>query len=134
MKDQIKFTIPGKPDYVKMVRVAIASVAANVGFSVEEIEDIKVAVSEACKSVTCHGHEGFSTVYNVTCEPEDGGITIVVVDEVGTYEIIKDKKPCANCPGEGNLSLFVIESLMDKVEIKKDENGNKSIRMVKYKC
>ncbi len=134
MKDQIKFTIPGKPVYVKMVRVAIASVAANVGFSVEAIEDIKVSVSEACKNVTCHGHEGFSTVYTVTCEPDEEGITIVIVDEVGTYEITKDSKPCANCPGEGDLSMFVIESLMDEVELKKDEKGNKSIRMVKHKC
>ena len=42
--DNIKFTIPGKPEYLTMVRLAIASVANNAGFDYDAIEDIKSAM------------------------------------------------------------------------------------------
>ena len=134
MKDLIKFSIPGNPDYVKMVRIAIASLAGNAGFDMEKIEDIKVSVSEACKNVTCHGHDGFSTGYAVTCEIDKKEMVITITDELGTYDIVKEKKPCMDCPKEGDLAMFVIESLMDEAELTRDANGNKSIRMVKCIC
>ena len=46
--DTLKFEIPGKPEYLRMVRLAISSVAATAGFDVEEIDDLKNAVCEAC--------------------------------------------------------------------------------------
>ena len=41
MADRIKFIIPGKPEYMTMVRLAIGSVSDVAGFNFEEIEDIK---------------------------------------------------------------------------------------------
>ena len=55
MADKLKFVIPGKPEYITMVRLAVGSIADTAGFDYEEIEDIKTAVSEACKNITCHG-------------------------------------------------------------------------------
>ena len=60
MADKIKFIIPGKPEYLTMVRLAIGSVAGVADFNLDEIEDIKTAVGEACKNISCHG---FSAIY-----------------------------------------------------------------------
>ena len=49
MLDVLNFSIPGKPEYIQMLRLAIGSIAGKSGFDVEKIEDIKVAVAEACK-------------------------------------------------------------------------------------
>ena len=35
--DKINFIIPGKPEYLTMVRLAIGSIASNAGFNLEEI-------------------------------------------------------------------------------------------------
>ena len=48
MADKIKFIIPGKPEYLTMVRLALGSIADTAGFDLEEIEDIKTSVQEAC--------------------------------------------------------------------------------------
>ena len=50
MADKIKFIIPGKPEYLTMVRLALGSIADTAGFDLEEIEDIKTSVQEACKA------------------------------------------------------------------------------------
>ena len=39
--DKLKITIPGKPEYLTMVRLAVGSIATTAGFPVDDIEDIK---------------------------------------------------------------------------------------------
>lgn len=129
--DNIKFTIPGKPEYLTMVRLAIASIAGNAGFDYEAIEDIKTAVEEACKNVSCHGFEGFSDRYELQCNVEKGRIEVIIKDDCTNHTLEKLAKPCQNCPKEGDLGVYVIETMMDEVDFSKDENGNKQIRMVK---
>ncbi len=133
MGDIFKFSIPGKPDYVSMVRIAIASLASNAGFNVEAIDDIKVAVSEACKFVTCHGHEGWSNRYDVVCEIGETQIRIMVNDSTEGHDLYKNTRSCANCPGEGELGIFIIDTLMDEIQISEKTDGCKSINMVKNK-
>ena len=60
MNDTLKFIVPGKPEYIGPVRIAISMVAADMGFAVDAIEDIKMAVSEACSTAICPGAAGLS--------------------------------------------------------------------------
>lgn len=131
MSDLLKFSIPGKPEYVQMVRLAIGSVACKANFDMETVEDIKVAVSEACKNVFCHGFEGFSNCYEITCKMDENEMCIDVKGAHGGEDLVKHEKPCTNCPDDGNLALAVIRSLMDHVEIETGEDGNRHIVMVK---
>lgn len=131
--DILKFTIPGKPEYLTMVRLAIGSIAATAGFDLDTAEDIKTAVSEACKLISCHGFDGFSDKYELKCNVENGRIEIIISDRCEAHTLEKYAKPCRNCPQDGDLGVFVIQSLMNEVEIGKQEDGQKSIRMVKVK-
>lgn len=133
MIDVVKFSIPGKPKYVQMVRLSVGSIASQFGFDLEKVEDMTVAVAEACKLVTCHGQEKFSEYYDVVVEIADSGVTITVSDFSSGHNLEKRGQQCIQCPQEGNLSAFVIESLMDEVEITENEKGNKKIKMVKSK-
>lgn len=133
MADKIKFNIPGKPEYLTMVRLAIGSVADTMGFDIEEIEDIKTAVSEACKNVSCHGLDGFAEEYSVECEADEGYLEIRVTDNSDGQVLERLAKPCQTCPSEGNLAIFVIQSLMNEVEILDGTQGKKTIKMVKSK-
>ena len=114
-----------------MVRLAISSIATTAGFDLEAVEDMKTAVCEACKNVSCHGFDGFSDKYEVDCNVEEGRIEIIVKDDCDSHTLQKLTKPCQNCPKEGDLGIFVIESLMNDVEFGRGDDGRKSIRMVK---
>ncbi len=131
MADRAKFIIPGKPEYLTVVRLAIASIADMAGFNVEEIEDIKIAVSEACKNVSCHGFEGYADEYMVECEVTDNNLEIYVSDISCKHILEKLAKPCLDCPNEGNLSMFVSKSLMTNVELIENPEGKKLIKLVK---
>ncbi len=133
MGDLLKFLIPGKPEYFKIAKIAIGSAAGMANFDIQAIEDIEIAVGEACKNISCHGFAGFSNFYEVQCEIDPEKITITVTDCCGEHEIEKYKKPCLDCPKEGDLGIYVMKSLMNEVEIIRADSGN-SIRMVKNKC
>lgn len=134
MKDLLKFSIPGKPEYVQTVKLAVGCAAGAADFSMEAVEDIKIAVAEACKNITCHGFEGFSNQYEVICEIEKERISILVMDSEGEHNLEKHTKPCLDCPNEGDLAIFVMKSLMDEIEINKESENYRSIKMVKNKC
>ena len=49
---------PGRPEWVALARLAAATVANRLRFSIEEIEDVKLAVAEACTAVIQHESHG----------------------------------------------------------------------------
>ncbi len=133
MGDLLKFSMPGKPEYVKIAKLAIGSAAGTANFNIEAIEDIEIAVGEACKNITCHGFDGYSNCYEVECQIDEQKIIITISDNCCEHKIEKCKKPCMDCPNEGDLGIYIIKSLMNEVEIVKAKDRN-SIRMVKNKC
>src|SRR5438552_9099591 len=44
----VELSIPGRPEYVSVARLAILGVASRMRFSYDEVEDIRLAVGEAC--------------------------------------------------------------------------------------
>ena len=68
MSDVLKFSVPVKPEYVRMIRLAVSSLANCAGLDIEAIEDIKVAVSEACTNVVRHSMPNCFDAYEVACE------------------------------------------------------------------
>ncbi len=47
-KEELTLTIPGKPQYISTVRLTTSSIASNICPSIDCIEDLRVAISEAC--------------------------------------------------------------------------------------
>src|SRR3989449_4036918 len=52
---RIELKIPGRPDYVVVVRLTAAAVAGRMGLSYDDIEDLKVAVGGACSAAILTG-------------------------------------------------------------------------------
>jgi serine/threonine-protein kinase RsbW len=130
--DKVQFFIPGKPEYIKMVRLAVSALAVNAGFDVEKIEELKTAVSEACRHISCHGFAGYSTKYEVDCSVDKGYLEITVKDDCDEHSLEKMGVKCRRCPEEGDLGVYVIQSLMNEVKVMDDsDNGRKYITMIK---
>jgi len=133
MADRITFTIPGKPEYLTMVRLAIGSIADMAGFNVEEIEDIKTAVGQACKNISCHGKERMATEYSLECVSENNLLEIYVTDTGLASETKELSMKCMDCPNEGDIGVFLMRTLMSDVELVDNPSGRKTIKMVKRK-
>ena len=61
--DEVSITIPASPQYVGVVRLVAAGLAARQGFSLDDSEDLKIAVDELSAYVTgTQGRRGFLEV------------------------------------------------------------------------
>ena len=54
MKDVVNLKLPCKAEFVNVVRMNVATIANNMKMNYEVIQDLKVAVSEACNNVILH--------------------------------------------------------------------------------
>jgi len=121
--------ISTNPDYVGIIRLATSGVANKVGFSVDEIEDIKVAVSEACTNAIRH-----SEVNNFLIEFKllQNGLCIEIKDQGKGYDIDSIEAVDLSNPKEGGLGIYIIKTLMDEVEIDSRDGKGTIIKMTKY--
>ena len=117
--ETIKMEIASNPQYVSIVRLTTSGIANKVGFCLDDIEDMKVAVSEACTNAIKHSSDNkFSVEYTIF----EDGLTIKIVDSGKGYDVDAVDKPNLKEPKESGLGLFIIQSLMDELEIKSNIN------------
>ncbi|MDQ2866657.1 MAG: ATP-binding protein [Candidatus Eremiobacteraeota bacterium] len=112
-RDIVEIRIPCKAEWVALARLSVAAVASRLHFSIDEIEDVKLAVAEACTNAIQHAHG--SPNIEIKCEAVPDGLRIAVRDHGrGTRpETIRSR----NIEDErvGGLGVFLIRSLMDDV-------------------
>jgi serine/threonine-protein kinase RsbW len=126
MNDCISLTIPAKAEYLHIVRLTLFGIATNIGFSFEQIEDMKVAVAEACNNVVLHAYsETKSGVLEIQFEIEKDGLSIHIKDdgESFDYEQMVNKSTTLhdktlNEATVGGLGIFMMHALMDKVQVR----------------
>jgi serine/threonine-protein kinase RsbW len=124
-------SVPGKAEYVSTVRLAVSSLAAKSGFDVEAIEDIKVAVSEACSNILCHSDIGNEYIYRVECTLHGDRLEIIVVDDGVGFDANDYEEPDPECLQVGGLGLYIIKALMDEVNVESQDGTGTRIRMIK---
>ncbi|AQY50445.1 serine-protein kinase RsbW [Listeria weihenstephanensis FSL R9-0317] len=140
MYDTIELKIPAKPEFVSLGRLAISGIASRSGFSFEAIEDLKIAISEAITNAVKHAFkEGDTGEIQITFSVYEDKLEVRVADEGKSFDLEKRKAEIGPYEEEtdadmlrvGGLGLFLIEALMDDVELHYD-NGV-SVVMTKYK-
>jgi serine/threonine-protein kinase RsbW len=82
----VELRIPSKPEWVAVARLAVAAIANRLPFSVEEIEDLKLAIAEACTMCIQQG-PGSQTI-DITCEATTAQLRVDVRD--GRYRMHDD--------------------------------------------
>ena len=131
MAERVKITIPGNPEYLTMVRLAIGSIAAIEGFDMEAIEDIKTAVTEACMVSYCHKLDGYAREYTVCCDIDEDKLSFTIEASLKD-KIPKFTKRCLDCPDEGEIGLNLIDTLMDEFKTDWDDD-KRMMKLVKLK-
>lgn len=137
--DFIEIKLPAKADYVGVLRLTVSGIANRIGFSYEDIEDIKVAVSEAMTNVVKHAYfDDEIGEVTVGIAIYTNRLEIIVTDRGGSFDLSEVRKTIGPLNGntpiermkEGGFGLFLIEALMDEVKIK--NNKGVIVLMTKY--
>ena len=71
--NEVTLVMPAHPDYVWLARMASADAGSRAGFDYEEIEDLRIAVTELCHVLLGDGAKGAVTLEFRT---DDGAVTV----------------------------------------------------------
>ena len=128
-KELVELRVPSRPEWVALARLAAATVANRLRFSIEEIEDVKLAVAEACTAVI--QHEAHGEFIDVTCEALADLLRIRVRDS-GRQGVARAQAPNMNFDEAriAGLGVFLIRTLMDEVSYDVSPQGT-DLLMVK---
>jgi len=50
--DEVNLAVPANPEYLRLARVTAAGLASRLGFSFDQVEDLRLAIDELCFSLT----------------------------------------------------------------------------------
>ena len=131
---EVKFS--AKSENESLARVIVASFAAKLDPTIDELADIKTAVSEAVTNAIIHGYdEDESKFVYLRCEITEDEIKIVVEDRGrGIEDIQIAMQPLYTSKPElerSGMGFTVMESFMDGVEVSSIKNDGTKIVMTK---
>ncbi|HEY9085270.1 MAG TPA: ATP-binding protein [Candidatus Tyrphobacter sp.] len=125
--DVVELRIPAKAEWVSIARLAVSAVASRLQFSIEEIEDVKLAVAEALVSSIARG----GSRIDIICESLADGLRIRVrnfgvPEQPEVIDVASVDESAAS-----SLGVFLIRALMDTVDYDARAEGGSDLVMFK---
>ena len=122
-KDMLEIRFPSLREYVGVVRLAVSGIAQRCNFNIDEIEELKICVTEACTNAVIHAYNGKPGEIVVRLLPKKNELTVEVSDKgigfnvkhIGTAKVQQNRSK--KTPGLG-LGLTFIKSLTNDLKIK----------------
>ena len=117
----IRLTVPARPENVAVIRHVLGALADALALPPALIDDVRLAVTEACTNVVRHAYESDGTI-DVVVRPR-GDTLEVVVSDVG-----RGMGPSPDTAGPG-LGLPLIAALTDTLEIERNRSHGSRLVM-----
>ncbi len=110
---EVRLVVPASPEYLRLARLTAAGLASRLGFSYDEVEDLRIAIDELCfVLVGSHGRPGSITlVYSMSPDA-------LVVEGSGAFP---DNGPAF--AGVSELSGQILAAVVDEHEVRTGQNG-----------
>ena len=120
--NEMKLEFVSKSSNEAFARITVAAFASQLDPTIEELSDIKTAVSEAVTNCIIHGYENTTGIVKVECKLKDSWIEIEVSDTgKGIEDVELARRPLytskANLEKSG-MGFTIMESFMDEISVK----------------
>ncbi len=135
MENNMKLEIPSLSRNEAFVRVVVASFAAQLDPTIDELSDLKTAISEAVTNAIIHGYENKIGKIVIECIIEGNKIEVIVKDDgKGIENVSKAMEPFYTSAPElerSGMGFTVMETFMDVLEVDSKYGRGTTIKMVK---
>ena len=136
--NEFKMTVDSRSINESFTRATVSAFASQLDPTVEEINDIKTAVSEAVTNSIVHGYKNnLGKIYIGVKIHNNGNVVITVRDRgCGISDIKKAREPLFTTLGgdRAGLGFSVMESFMDKVSVRSTVNKGTTVTLTKQIC
>ncbi|WP_069649357.1 anti-sigma F factor [Caloranaerobacter ferrireducens] len=131
----MKLEIPSKSQNEAFARVVVASFASQLDPTIEELADVKTAVSEAVTNAIIHGYENKMGIITIECRIIKNKLEIIVEDKgKGIEDIEKAMEPFYTSRPEmerSGMGFTVMETFMDELKVQSEVGKGTIVKMVK---
>ena len=119
----VRLTIPARPEYITLCRLALTGIARVRQFSDEVLADLKLALTEAASNSVRHAYgENDPGVVEISYELHPDRLVIEVTDEGEGFDPAASGGPPDEL-SEGGLGIAIIRAVADEVEIATQPDG-----------
>ena len=130
---EVELEVPPRSVYVGMVRLAVSALGRSIELDEDAIEDLKIAVSEACaNAVIAHEDAGLDSAVKVSWRDSEGRIEIDV-RSAGKGPVDPGTGPLTDTGSLASrdvLSLALLQSLVDECTVEALPEGGSITRLV----
>ena len=132
--ETVQLIIPCRPEYVGVARLAVLGIASRMPFSYDEVEDVRLAVGEACTHAVERAGGGAATLRIIsTVAPH--ALRIEITDDIAEADIAAPSEEAQLLAEAGvdqqGLGALLMEILVDKVDIETSVAGTRVV-LTKY--
>lgn len=135
IRDEMKLTMQAIADNEYFARVTVAAFSAKMDPTLEELSDIKTAVSEAVTNAVVHGYQDRGGIVEIRASIEDNRLEIEIEDEgIGIEDIHQAMEPLYTSRPEENhagMGFSFMEAFMDELEVTSFPGKGTKVRMCK---
>jgi stage II sporulation protein AB (anti-sigma F factor) len=133
--EQFNMEFESHSDNEEFARVVAAVFISRLNPTLEEINDVKTAVSEAVTNAEIHGYEGGEGIIRMQIRIEDRTVTILVQDQgVGIPDIRRAMEPLYTTDRSGERSgmgFSFMEAFMDEVQVESEPGSGTTVTLKK---
>jgi len=134
-----QFIVPGDPKALCNIRWVITRLATAAGLNADQIDQVEVAVDEACTNVLDHAYKTRDPKppLHLEIQTDDNGSFIVdVLDSGASFDFasyVPPKFPDHWMEGhERGVGLYLISQFMDEVQYNKLDDQTNRLRLIKH--
>ncbi len=128
---EVRLTIPAKPEYITLCRLALTGISRFRRLSEETLSDLKLAITEACSNSVRHAYADGHGSVEIRYELHPDRLVIEVVDDGEGFDV-GETLSADDELAEGGLGIAIIRALVDELEIGPGGGGRGSrLRFVK---
>jgi serine/threonine-protein kinase RsbW len=122
----VRLTIPAKPEYITLSRLALSGLSRVRPLPDATIADLKLALTEACSNSVRHAYVSGDGHVEISFMLQEDRLVIEVSDDGAGFELDESAKDADAELTEGGLGIAIIRSIADEVEIGGGTNGRGS--------
>ncbi len=119
--NEMELSFISKSNNEAFARITVAAFAAQLDPTIEELADIKTAISEAVTNCIIHGYEDTEGTVKIKAKLLDNMLEVEITDNgKGIEDIELARKPLYTTKGNlerSGMGFTIMESFMDSVEI-----------------
>ena len=134
--NEIKLEFISKSSNEAFARVVAAAFVSQLDPTLEELADVKTAVSEAVTNAIIHGYESKYGIIKMICRQYDKSVEIEITDEgKGIEDIEQAMQPLYTSKPEmerSGMGFTVMESFMDKLEVRSKPGEGTTVILIKH--